>query len=79
MSAIDYNVFEGFEVTAVPRFVLSRGDLVVTEGKVSAEDGRGKFIERPPNQAVNQALSSWKALTAPQPVSRDAKNMPLGV
>ena len=41
--------------------------------------GRGKFIERPPNQAVNQALSSWKALTTPQPVERSQKNMPIGV
>ena len=45
----------------------------------TAEDGRGKFVERPPNPPVNQALSSWKALTTPQPVERSAKNMPAGV
>ncbi len=27
-SVIDYNVFEGFEVTGLPRFVVSRGELV---------------------------------------------------
>ena len=27
-SVIDYNVFEGFEVTGLPRFVFSRGELV---------------------------------------------------
>ena len=78
-SAIDYNVFEGFEVTAQPRFVLSRGDLVFSDGKLSAEDGRGKFVERPPNQPVNEALSSWKALKRPRGVGRSAKNMPAGV
>ena len=28
-SVIDYNVFEGFEVTGLPRFVLSRGELAI--------------------------------------------------
>jgi dihydropyrimidinase len=78
-SAIDYNVFEGFEVEGLPRYTLSRGEVVFEDGKIKAEDGRGKFIERPPNQAVSQALSSWKALTTPQPVERSAKNMPAGV
>ncbi len=78
-SAIDYNVFEGFEVTGLPRFTLSRGEVVFVDGKVTAEDGRGRFVERPPNAPVNQALSSWKALTTPQPVERSARNMPAGV
>jgi dihydropyrimidinase len=78
-SAIDYNVFEGFEVTGLPRFTLSRGEVVVTEGKIDAEDGRGRFVERKPGQAVNQALSSWKALTTPQAVERRPENMPAGV
>ncbi len=78
-SIIDYNVFEGFEIEGLPRFTLSRGDVVASEGKVDAEDGRGRFVERPPNQAVSQALSSWKALTTPQPVKRSPDNMPVGV
>ena len=78
-SAIDYNVFEGFEVTGLPRFTLSRGKVVFTDGKLDVEDGHGRFVERAPNAPVNQALSSWKALTTPQPVERSAKNMPAGV
>jgi dihydropyrimidinase len=78
-SAIDYNVFEGFEVTGLPRFTLSRGDIVYADGKLDAEDGRGRFVERQPNAPVNQALSSWKALTTPQPVARSKENMPAGV
>ncbi|MBN9010948.1 MAG: dihydropyrimidinase, partial [Rhizobiales bacterium] len=78
-SAIDYNVFEGFEVTGLPRYTLSRGEIVFEDGKITAEDGRGKFIERPANAPVNQALSSWKALTTPQAVQRSAANMPMGV
>jgi dihydropyrimidinase len=78
-SAIDYNVFEGVEVSGLPRFTLSRGEIVFQDGDVTAEDGRGRFIERPPNQAVSQALSSWKALTTPQAVERRPENMPMGV
>ncbi|MCP4386104.1 MAG: dihydropyrimidinase [Hyphomicrobiales bacterium] len=79
MSAIDYNVFEGVEVTGLPRFVLSRGDVVFEDGTLTAEDGRGKFVEREPNPPIHEALSSWKALTKPQPVQRSAKNIPMGV
>ncbi len=78
-SAIDYNVFEGTEVTGVPRYTLSRGEVVFEDGAVKAEDGRGRFVERPPNPPVNQALSSWKALSRPRPVERRPENMPVGV
>ena len=30
-SAIDYNVFEGFELTGLPRFTLTRGKVAITE------------------------------------------------
>jgi len=76
-SIIDYNVFEGFEVTGLPRFTLSRGEVIFSDGKLDAEDGRGRFVERPPNPPVSQALSSWKALTTPRPVKR--AGIPAGV
>jgi dihydropyrimidinase len=79
VSVIDYNVFEGVEVTGLPRYVLSRGEVVLDDGKLDAEEGRGRFVERPPNAAVQQSLSSWKALTTPRPVERSAANMPAGV
>jgi dihydropyrimidinase len=69
-SAIDYNVFEGIEVEGLPRFVLSRGKVSVTEGTVSAEQGHGKFVGREPMGAVNKALSQWKEITAPRKVER---------
>src|SRR5204863_789380 len=57
-SAIDYNVFEGVAVTGLPRFTLSRGEVVFSDGKITAEDGRGRFVERPANHPVKQARSS---------------------
>ena len=70
VSAIDYNVFEGIEVTGLPVMTFSRGRLVYKEGDVRAEKGDGRFVERPANAPVSKALSTWKELTAPRRVER---------
>ena len=69
-SAIDYNVFEGFEVTGLPRFVLSRGKVSVEEATMKHEPGHGKFVPREPNMPVNSAFSKWKEITAPRKIER---------
>ena len=69
-SAIDYNVFEGLDVKGLPRMVLSRGEIVVEDGKVKPKPGHGRFVAREPNAPVNRALSRWKELTAPRKVER---------
>ncbi len=38
-SAIDYNVFEGFEVTGLPRFTLTRGQVAVIEDEIKHRAG----------------------------------------
>ena len=79
-SAIDYNVFEGFKIIGMPRFTLSRGDVVWEAGvKSQAQPGRGKFIQRPAFPPTSQALSVWKELVAPRPITRNNKHMPIGV
>ncbi|MGA0542998.1 dihydropyrimidinase [Neotabrizicola sp. VNH66] len=70
-SAIDYNVFEGKKVKGLPRYVLSRGHVAVTDGTLTSAEGHGKFVARDPNGAVNKALSTWKALTNPRPIARE--------
>ena len=69
-SVIDYNVFEGVEVTGMPRFVFTRGELAIQEGDVKAKPGHGEFVAREPHHAVNRALSKWKEITAPRKVER---------
>ena len=79
-SIIDYNVFEGHEVTAQARYTLSRGDVVWEYGKNSqAQPGRGRFVRRQPYAAVNQALTKWKELNTPRKIERDPLNIPSGV
>jgi dihydropyrimidinase len=69
-SVIDYNVFEGIEVTGLPRFVFTRGELAVEEEKISAKPGHGEFVGREPNGPVNRALSTWKEVVSPRKVER---------
>ncbi|WP_417307774.1 dihydropyrimidinase [Devosia sp.] len=69
-SAIDYNVFEGFEVEGLPRFVLTRGHVAVKEDELDTREGYGEFVGRKPMGPVNSALSTWKELTAPRKVER---------
>ncbi|MEO0372578.1 MAG: dihydropyrimidinase, partial [Pseudomonadota bacterium] len=60
----------GHHVKGLPRFTLTRGHVAIHDGEVRAQQGHGQFVERPANGTVNQALSQWKDLTAPQPVTR---------
>ncbi|MGU3574364.1 dihydropyrimidinase [Brucellaceae bacterium C25G] len=78
-SSIDYNVFEGVELRGLPRTVLSRGKIAFDHGKVLAEPGDGRFVEREPNASVNKALSTWKEVVAPRKVERKPEHMPYGV
>jgi dihydropyrimidinase len=69
-SAIDYNVFEGFEVKGLPRYTLTRGKVAIVENEIKTEQGHGEFVKREPRGAVNRALSTWKEITAPRAVGR---------
>ncbi|MBE0578089.1 dihydropyrimidinase [Devosia sp.] len=69
-SSIDYNVFEGFQVTGLPRFVLSRGKVSIVENEIKTEEGHGKFVGREAKNPVNRALSQWKDIVAPRKVER---------
>jgi dihydropyrimidinase len=70
VSRIEYNVFEGFQCTGVPRMVLSRGRIAWSEGDMRAQPGDGDFVARQPNAPVQAAYSIWKGKTRPQGVQR---------
>lgn len=69
-SSIDYNVFEGKQVTGLPRYTLTRGVVAIEESTVKTREGHGQFVKREPFTAVNKALSTWKEITAPRKVER---------
>ena len=43
---VDYSCYEGMKVRGVVKTVLSRGDVVIDEGKYVARPGRGQFLKR---------------------------------
>jgi dihydropyrimidinase len=43
---VDYSCYEGKKVRGVTKTVLSRGEVVIDEGKYVAKPGRGKFLKR---------------------------------
>jgi dihydropyrimidinase len=45
---VDYNPYEGREVTGVSETVLSRGKVVVDNGKFTGRAGAGSFVKRSP-------------------------------
>ena len=47
--AVDYNAFEGFEITGRPSAVTVRGKIATREGKFTGDPLRGKFLKREPN------------------------------
>jgi dihydropyrimidinase len=70
VSRIDYNVFEGFACTGLPRVTLSRGKVAWLDGDLRAQAGDGQYVPRDPFPAVHTALTTWRELTAPRPVER---------
>jgi dihydropyrimidinase len=43
---VDYSMFEGIKVKGIPKIVLSRGRVVVENGKFTGKPGSGEFIRR---------------------------------
>ena len=43
---VDYSMFEGFKVKGNAKMVMSRGDVLVENGRYSSRPGRGQFLKR---------------------------------
>ncbi len=67
---IDFNIFEGMQVTGIPVTTLSRGEVVWERGEIRAERGRGQYISRPPFPAYWDAQLKKNALATPTRVNR---------
>ncbi len=50
-SRAGYSAYDGIEVFGWPRFTVSRGDVVLEDGQVVAEPGRGTWLSRGPTTA----------------------------
>ena len=45
-SRVDYELYEGFQVTGWPTHTLSRGEVIVENGSVLGNAGRGRLLKR---------------------------------
>ena len=45
-SRVDYNLYEGTEVTGAPETVLVRGKVIVDAGELVGQPGDGRFVKR---------------------------------
>ncbi len=64
-----YTPYKGRRLKGWPVTVLSRGEIIVEDDKLSAERGRGKFLAREPSEALRPLgrdvpemvqLKAWK-------------------
>ncbi len=69
-----YTPYEGRELTGWPVTVLSRGEVIVDDGKLDARRGRGRFLVREPSEALRPLgrqvpelaqLSAWNTPLKP--------------
>ena len=51
-SKAGYSTYDGREVHGWPRFTISRGDVVLEDGEVIAEPGRGQLLRRGPTAGL---------------------------
>jgi dihydropyrimidinase len=53
---IDFNIFEGMEVTGVASHTISQGKVVYANGELFAQKGAGRYIKRPAFHPMFEAL-----------------------
>jgi len=51
-SAVDYSPYEGMRLQGFPTWTISRGEVIIDEGELCVERGRGRLVERTPIDPV---------------------------
>jgi len=47
---MDFTPYEGMELTGWPVMTISRGEIIWSDGKVTAKPGRGRYLRRRPGR-----------------------------
>ena len=67
---IDFNIYEGMEVTGIPAVTISRGSVVWQDGQLKTVRGAGKYIDRPCFPPYFDAVSKNREAKKTEPVDR---------
>ncbi|WP_027855917.1 dihydropyrimidinase [Marinobacterium jannaschii] len=70
MSNIDFNIFEGMQVTGIPTTTVANGKVAWQEGELKAKAGDGQYFNRPAYASYYDALKKRNELAAPAAVKR---------
>jgi len=68
---IDFNIYEGMEVTGIAATTLSRGSVVWENGELKTVRGAGRNVKRPPFPKYWDAIKRRNDLAEPTAVNRD--------
>ena len=67
---VDFNIYEGMEVTGLARHTISQGKLVWTDGDLRTVRGAGRYVERACFAAPMLAIAEHNRRHAPRGVKR---------
>lgn len=67
---VDYNIFEGMQVTGTASHTISNGRVVYADGKLDVERGAGRYVDRPAFATYYDALNVQAKLAEPVAVRR---------
>ena len=67
---IDFNIYEGMEITGNAAVTISRGRVVWENDELKTERGAGKYVNRPAFASFWDAQNKRNALAEPSPVDR---------
>ncbi len=67
---VDFNIFEGMNVTGLASHTVSQGKVVYQNGDLLAEKGAGRYIKRPAFHPMFDALDKRAALSGSTAVAR---------
>jgi len=67
---IDFNIYEGMEVSGVAATTISQGKVVWADGELRTVEGAGRYIKRPPFAPYFDAMAKARAASEPTAVDR---------
>jgi dihydropyrimidinase len=70
---VDFNIFEGMEVTGANSVTISQGKVVYKNGELRTVKGAGRYIDRPAFASYYDALKIKRAVEKPEAVKRKGK------
>jgi dihydropyrimidinase len=73
---IDFNIFEGMEVTGGAAVTMSRGSVVWERGELKAVEGAGRYVNRPPFPYYWDSVKLRNQLAEPTKVERATPKAP---